>query len=306
MVIITSMLKRISSCPISPIIIFFLLLFLADGFLIFHFVRHQIELSPQVESRAILLLLAYNAFPGLAALVAIIITKRSRLSLWRLTSCHWAYFVFAFFLFPLLAFAAASVSVFFNLADWDLTMIDFFHNYYRRFGDHPAAMAWRELIRENWQVWLVIGIMAPLYALIPSLFESIGWQAFFYQSMPKKGFWLSSISTGLAWWIWYLPVIILGYPYPYHPWLGTIVGLGFGLTHQIILNWLHQSTRHLGLVVIARASLSGLALLPLMLTTNYERLWTHLHGLVGIAIMALFIVLLRMFNLTPSLRDTSH
>lgn len=290
----------------SSILIFILLLLISDILIFGWLGYYKIDLGPIMDIRALFPLILFNLAPGPAALLTLILQRKSFADIFPLNFPKPLYLLIGYCIFPLIGFLAAAAAVLLNAADWDLSMIDFSHDFFVRFSHDPIIMSLYDHTRHNWQIWLFLFILSPIHAIFSSLIETIGWQGYYYRLCQSKGFWFTSLTSGLIWWLWQCPILLLGHPYAYHPFIGIAVGLGFGLTHQILLTWLRKITNNLWPVVLARATLAGAATAPLIMTTNYERIWSHLHGLIGVGIMGLFILLLHLFKLLDAPKDSNN
>ncbi len=82
-------------------------------------------------------------------------------------------------------------------------------------------------------VALVIqGLVAgPTLCLLGAMGEELAWRGFFHAELAPLGFWRRSTLLGLLWGAWHLPLVLQGYAYPHHPWLGS--GLILGLTQVL-------------------------------------------------------------------------
>jgi membrane protease YdiL (CAAX protease family) len=82
--------------------------------------------------------------------------------------------------------------------------------------------------------------LAPIVAgfTINGLFafgEELGWRGFLWQQLRPYGV-LGKVLLGIIWGLWHAPIILLGYNFPLHPYLGVLfmvlltVALTFPLT----------------------------------------------------------------------------
>ncbi len=293
---------RILLSSLSPAL-FILCLLLSDAWL-WSWLQHQaVALGPSMDERGPLLLWSFSFVPGLAALITLALTRpfEPGLSLLKIrTPLTWG---FAFILFPLLAIAAAALTVLFNLADWDWHRLNFAFDFLVRFragSSHlnPGLPGLGRLLRH-------FLIYSPLLMLLPSVLEALAWQGFWYRLTQSRGFWFVALTSGSLWWLWQVPLLLHGYPYGQPAWLALPIGLLFGLVHQGLLTWLRAQFQNLWPVIVARATLGGAVMLPVVFTTSYDPRWAHLHGLVGIVLMAGLLGLLAGFKLIPQ-KGNSH
>jgi membrane protease YdiL (CAAX protease family) len=69
-----------------------------------------------------------------------------------------------------------------------------------------------------------------------ALGEELGWRGFLWSRLPRYGF-RGKLLLGIVWGLWHAPIILLGYNFPVHPYLGVLflvfltVSLNFPLTY---------------------------------------------------------------------------
>jgi hypothetical protein len=236
-----------------------------------------------------LALLALGLLPGLAALVAagalpvapgpVLVGRTQRKG----------FLVLALLVLPLLGALAAGVSVLMTLATWDFSLLGVHREVLLCVG--PAHHGLIPLFPPpGWKVWLFSLAISPWIFLPLAWAEEAGWRGFGFAWLRPRGFWTAALGLGALTWLWRLPLLAWGCPYPGHPWLGPVLGLGFQLGFGVLAAWLREKSGGILAPALARATLSGAALMPLSLTVDYDPLLAHLQGAVGVGLMGLLLL----------------
>jgi hypothetical protein len=256
-----------------------------------------------MDNRGPLLLWLYSISPGLAALWAMAAARPFQPKTALLKWPGFPKLALGYLLFPALAIVAAALSVLFNLVDWDWHRINFAYNFLLRLRATSPELG--PVLPSNGQLLRTLLIYSPLLMVVPSIMESLAWQGFWYRLMNRHGFWAIALSSGLLWWLWQMPVLLKGYPYGQQPLFSLGMGLLYGLGHQSLLTWLRRVSQNLWPVILARATLGGAALLPIVFSSPFDPLWAHLRGLTGILLMTGLLGAMAGFKLIP-LKDSSR
>jgi membrane protease YdiL (CAAX protease family) len=53
--------------------------------------------------------------------------------------------------------------------------------------------------------------------------EELGWRGFLQRELSGLGLWKASAIIGVAWGFWHAPLIVQGFNYPNHPWIGVFL-----------------------------------------------------------------------------------
>jgi membrane protease YdiL (CAAX protease family) len=124
--------------------------------------------------------------------------------------------------------------------------------------------------------------------------EEFGWRGYLLPRLAPLGGVPAAIIVGLIWGFWHAPVIIMdGYNYPGHPWLGMWMMMLFCVTISIIFAWLRFRSGSVWPSTLAHAALNaqvGFAALVLSSGDSLLRAPIGLLGLVPMIVFALFLV----------------
>ena len=83
-----------------------------------------------------------------------------------------------------------------------------------------------ETNRFAWAVFLTLlqGLLTGITVnALAGFGEEVGWRGFLQRELGPLGFWKASAIIGLVWGFWHAPLIVQGFNYPEHPWLGVFL-----------------------------------------------------------------------------------
>jgi membrane protease YdiL (CAAX protease family) len=208
----------------------------------------------------------------------------------------------AIFLFPLLAFLAAELSVLLGLAEWDTGFLRL-RQMLAAQTDPPIFLSiW---LNPGWAGWLypLYFFLGPFLFLLPSLSEEMAWRGYLLSTTANIPPWLGLALAGIFWWLIRLPWYAHGYHHPDAPQMGVWVGLAQSLALAYVLGWLRLHSRSLWPPVLAHATLVTSATLPVSLTKNTEPIWAHFNGGIGVFLLALLCIILQQFQPLPPISE---
>jgi membrane protease YdiL (CAAX protease family) len=269
-------------------IVFLLLVFIAGWYPISLFLEWGWEFTWDKTGWITLGIMLLSFGPGLVALIALFIGSGKLSSDLGFAKGNLFYLLPAWFLFPLLAALAAAISVVAGFSEWDWHMAGVYQNLF-------SSMS-RDFIlpvQNTPNPFAVIGgflLFGPILWFIPALAEEMAWRGYLYQWVKKSGFWITGLLTGFVWWLWRLPLYLHGYVYVDRRLFALGISLCFALELGILLTWLRRRSNTVFVPAIAHATLFCSALLPLTFTRINDPHWGHLQGVVGIILLAIFIL----------------
>src|SRR5262245_51229152 len=83
-----------------------------------------------------------------------------------------------------------------------------------------------ETNRFAWAVFLTLlqGLLTGITVnALAGFGEEVGWPGFLLRELGGLGFWKASAIIGLVWGFWHAPLIVQGFNYPEHPWVGVFL-----------------------------------------------------------------------------------
>jgi uncharacterized protein len=91
-------------------------------------------------------------------------------------------------------------------------------------------------------LFLLTVVFAPIFNAILGFGEELGWRGYLLPKLMPLGKVRAYLLLGLVWALWHLPLILIGFTYPEHPFLGFLAFTALLCTFGIYLNEL--SLRH--------------------------------------------------------------
>ena len=224
--------------------------------------------------------------PGLGAIIAtrwVAGEKLGTLNLRRLGD--WRAYLWAWLLFPVLAFATGLLTWAFGAGtlDTQFTLIK----------ESLAAAPGGELIPAGLIVLIQIAValtIGPLFNTIFALGEELGWRGFLLPRLLPLGQWRAIGLSGIIWGVWHAPAILQGHNYPSQPVIGVLLMVVFCLLVGAILSWLYLRTRSPWAPALAHGSLNAIAGLPMLFLSGVDiTIGGTLASLIGWIPLALFV-----------------
>ncbi len=125
--------------------------------------------------------------------------------------------------------------------------------------------------------------------------EEFGWRGYLLPRLAPAGEVFAAILVGIIWGLWHAPLIVLdGYNYPGHPWLGVGMMILFCCALSIIFAWLRFRSGSVWPSTLAHAAFNaqaGFAILMLSAGDSLLRAPIGLLGLVPMLLFAAYLVL---------------
>lgn len=254
--------------------------------IIFYISGGRLGTTPQ----AVAVLLVYMFVPMTIAIIVQRFVYREPLKdlgiSWKLN--RW--FLVAWLLPAVIAFATLGVSLLFPGVEYSPEMTGLFERFCSiltpeqmeqlkmQFAASPIHPIWIALLQG-----LVAGITINAIA---GFGEELGWRGLLQKELGYLGFWRSSAVIGIIWGIWHAPIIIQGYNYPQHPLAGVFMMTVFTLLLSPIFGYVRLKARSVIAAAIIHGSLNATAGLAIMVVAGGNDLMIGVTGLAG------FIVLL--------------
>ncbi|MBA7704208.1 hypothetical protein ES703_113009 [subsurface metagenome] len=216
------------------------------------------------------------------------------------------WFLVAWLLPPIIAFATFGISLLFPGVEYSPEMAGMFERFrgilppeklqqMEKIAKFPLHPIWIGLIQG-----LIAGITINAVA---GFGEELGWRGFLQREFGYRGFWISSALIGLIWGIWHAPLILQGHNYPEHPVAGIFMMIVWCMLLGPIFSYIRIKSKSVIAVAIIHGSLNATYGLSIMLIKGGNDLIIGITGGAGFVVLS--IVNLCIFLFDPSIREKS-
>jgi uncharacterized protein len=210
-------------------------------------------------------------FPGIAALVAgrFVLHEHLRETTTLLCIGRKRFYIWAWFLFPLIIFATLVLDVVTHRARVDTTFSEL-SGWLAAAGKTPPSNL-ESFALGNLMLNLLAG---PAIHALTTIGEEVGWRDFLLRRLLRLGHseWAALIITGIIWGLWHLPVILLGLEYVGHPVQGIPFFVVYTTLVAIIIGWLYLESGSVWVAAVAHASINSVQRAALFFIVGYDGL----------------------------------
>lgn len=225
--------------------------------------------------------------PGIAALLATLVIAKEPIKSLRLNTLgNKRYYLWAWFLPPLLIVLSGLLTVIFGAGKLD-TEFTFMQQQMKQTGtDLPISTS--VLIAIQVLQALLLG---PIINLLFTMGEELGWRGFLLPRLLPLGQWPALLLSGAIWGVWHAPAIAQGHNYPDHPFLGIFLMTVFCILLGIIIGWMYLNTRSPWVAGVAHGSLNAWAGLPyLFISPGFDTaIGGTITSTIGLLVIGLFV-----------------
>ncbi len=200
------------------------------------------------------------------------------------------WFLVAWMLPPLVAFATIAVSLLFPSVTYSPEMAGFYEMFESALTpvqiEQMKSQAAMLPIHPFW-LTAVQGLIGG--ATINALFafgEEAGWRGFLQRQLGYLGFWKSSALIGLIWGLWHAPIILQGHNYPQHPGAGVFMMIIWTLLLSPVFSYVRLRAGSVLAAALIHGSLNGTAGLAVMVVEGGNDLTVGVTGLAGFIVLA--------------------
>jgi membrane protease YdiL (CAAX protease family) len=212
------------------------------------------------------------------------------------------WFIGAWLLPPVLAFAAFGVSLLFPGVHYSPDLAGILERFRSLVSPEDVHEIQRQLDALPFHpIWLMLiqGLFAGITVNAVAAFgEELGWRGLLQQSLSPMGFWQSSFLTGALWGIWHAPLIIQGYNYPQHPVAGVGMMIVWCMLWSPIFAYIRIKARSVIAAAILHGTLNGTAGLAIVLIRGGDDLTSGLLGYPGLIALAVANIILLFLRRT--------
>lgn len=201
------------------------------------------------------------------------------------------WFLVAWLLPPIIAFATLGVSLFFTGVEYSPQMAGMFERFkYLLTPEQLEQMRNQTSILPIHPIW--IGLLQGLVAgitinAVAGFGEELGWRGFLQREFAYMGFWKSSMLIGFIWGVWHAPIILRGHNYPEHPVIGVFMMIAWCILLAPIFSYIRLGAKSVIAAAIVHGSLNGTAGLAIMVVKGGNDLIIGVTGLAGFIVLVL-------------------
>ena len=201
------------------------------------------------------------------------------------------WFVVAWLLPPLVAFATLGVSLLFSGVEYSPEMAGMFEKFKSLLT--PEQMTQMEIQASTLPIhpiWLSLlqGLLAGV--TINAVFgfgEELGWRGLLQRELGFMGFWKSSLTIGVIWGIWHAPIILQGHNYPEHPVTGVFMMTIWCILLAPIFSYVRLKAKSVIAAAIFHGSFNATAGLAVMVVKGGNDLLIGVTGLAGFIVLVI-------------------
>ncbi len=210
------------------------------------------------------------------------------------------WFFAAWLLMPLVVFATIGINIMFPGVEYNHGMTGFFE---RLGGTVPSEdlesmrQAMNELPINVMWITLLQGLVAGITVNALAAFgEELGWRGFLLQAFKEMKFFKAAIVIGFIWGVWHAPLILMGHNYPQHPQIGVLMMIALCILLTPFHLYVTIKAKSVIAASIMHGTLNATAGISIMAVTGGNDLTSGIAGLAGFIALAIFLVLLFMFD----------
>ncbi len=131
--------------------------------------------------------------------------------------------------------------------------------------------------------------LALLFNMLFTFGEEFGWRGYLLPRLAPLGGVPAALITGVIWGLWHAPLIVLvGYNYPGHPWLGVGMMVVFTIALSLIFAWLRFRSGSVWPSTLAHAAINGQAGFAIIFLSHADSLVAAPIGIIGLIPMLAF------------------
>jgi membrane protease YdiL (CAAX protease family) len=201
------------------------------------------------------------------------------------------WFLVAWLLPPIIAFATIGVSLLFAGVEYCPEMtglleryksivtaeqLQQMQNFPSVFRSHPILMG------------LLLGLIAGITVnAVAGFGEELGWRGFLQREFGYMCFWKSSAIIGVIWGIWHAPLILQGHNYPQHPVIGVFMMVVLCVLLAPIFSYIRLRANSVIAAAIIHGSLNATAGISVLMVKGGNDLTVGVAGLAGFVVLAI-------------------
>lgn len=210
------------------------------------------------------------------------------------------WFFIAWFLPPLITFAAMGISLLFPSVSYASGMEGFLETFRNVLSEDQLIEMKQQinLAPINPIILLLIqGMLAGITInAIAGFGEELGWREFLYKETKDIGFWKSSLLIGFIWGIWHAPIILKGHNYPDHPVEGVFMMIVWCILLAPVFNFIREKSGSVIAASILHGTINATGAIAILMVSGGNDLIKGITGFSGFIVLIIFNVLIFLFQ----------
>lgn len=136
-------------------------------------------------------------------------------------------------------------------------------------------------------------ILGPFLGLLVTFGEEYGWRGYLQPALAALGRVRAVVLVGVIWGVWHWPIIWLGYNYPGHPYLGSLLMLLFSMGLAFVLGYAVLKAKGVWIAAFLHAMVNqSLSYFMVMVYAPGDTAFSFGIGIYGLIVLALIIALI--------------
>lgn len=200
------------------------------------------------------------------------------------------WFLVAWLLAPVIAFASIGVSLLLPGVEYSSSMEGLLERYksivpaeqLQQMQSFPAVFHSHPIL-----MGLLLGLTAGITVnAVAGFGEELGWRGFMQKELGYIGFWKSSVVIGVIWGVWHGPIILQGHNYPQHPVMGVFMMVVLCVLFAPIFSYVRLKAKSVIAAAIMHGTLNGTAGMSILAVKGGNDLTVGVIGLAGFIVLA--------------------
>jgi membrane protease YdiL (CAAX protease family) len=144
---------------------------------------------------------------------------------------------------------------------------------------------------------LVSGIIAGASVNLPFMFgEEFGWRGLMLWETKHLGFLGANCFIGLIWGIWHWPVILMGFNYPHHPYIGLFMMVLFTMSLSPLFAYVRIKTKSILGPCMLHGMINATGAMYIMFVADGNELYSSIAGWAGIIAGVVLTIVIVLFD----------
>ena len=210
------------------------------------------------------------------------------------------WFLIAWLITPIVAFATIGISLIFPDITFSLEMSGMFERFENMMS--PEQMEEMKNSMDTLPIhpiWITLfqGLFAGITVnAIAGFGEELGWRGFLLKECSKLKYWKASIFIGFIWGLWHAPLILQGHNYPEHPIIGVFMMIVWCILLTPLFNYITIKAKSVIAAAIMHGTLNATAGIAIMLVAGGNDLTVGMTGFSGFVVLGIILLLLYVYD----------